>query len=348
VPGTAIDDIRSLDPVSYIRSVGLRPEDSYGFVPVKVEEGAELLYLYRDRPEYEQARPKLAGSIESPTTKLGPVVVEAPQRVEIEAPADTPLTAGGIGDLIEQAQQLQQAWGGAQQAPAGAPGDQLKVPDPERLVRLAKLRESGAITTEEYQRMVAEETQVEDSPASEKAAAAPEGAAAIVAQRIYPGVRMRSSLSQLNRFLPIYCETVGIGPEDTYGVFPWGTRTSAGGDAGVGQTEWDDFWIIYRDRSEYAAGREAYAKEMDKKGRWPEPVTSPGIEEAPASGPGPGKIKVEKEGWPRKALVVKEKGPELGESLREKISKFGYEPEDSFGFCPNFEGNRIYFAWRKG
>jgi hypothetical protein len=31
---TTIDDIRGLDPVAYIRSVGLRTEDSSGFVPV--------------------------------------------------------------------------------------------------------------------------------------------------------------------------------------------------------------------------------------------------------------------------------------------------------------------------
>jgi hypothetical protein len=159
---------------------------------------------------------------------------------------------------------------------------------------------------------------------------------------------MRSSTRQLNRFLPIYCETVGLAPEDTYGVFPWGTRTSSGGADDPDTTEWDDFWIVYRDRPEYAAGREAYAKEMDGKGRWPEPVISPGIGDAPAAGPGSGRVKVEKDGWPRKALVVKQKGPELGESLREKISKWGYEPEDSFGFCPNFAHRGIYFAWRKG
>jgi hypothetical protein len=44
---------------------------------------------------------------------------------------------------------------------------------------------------------------------------------------------------------------------------------------------------------------------------------------------------------------VKETGPELAENIEEKISKFGYEPEDSFGFCPNFDHNRIYFGWRK-
>jgi len=336
---TTIDDIRGLDPVAYIRSVGLRPEDSYGFVPVEL--GGELLYLYRDRPEYEEARPKLAGSIQ--TSELGPVAVEAPQRMPMQSPEQP---GGKLGDAIAQAQELQQAWGGAPQSPMGAPGDAIKTPDPDRLIKLAELLASGAITPDEYQRLIGEATApAPPEPASE--AAAGDGGAPIVAQRIYPDLHSRNSLKQLNRFLPSYCETVGLGPEDTYGVFPWGTRTGSGGADAPDTVEWDDYWIVYRDGPGYAAGRDAYAKEMDGKGRWPEPVISPGIGDAPASGPGPGEVNVEKDGWPRKALVVKEKGPELGESLREKISNWGYEPEDSFGFCPNFAHRGIYFGWRK-
>ena len=46
MPGTVIDDARTLDPVSYIRQLGLQPEDSYGFVPMKLEEGSSLVYPY--------------------------------------------------------------------------------------------------------------------------------------------------------------------------------------------------------------------------------------------------------------------------------------------------------------
>jgi hypothetical protein len=336
---TTVDDIRGLDPVSYIRSVGLRPEDSYGFVPVEM--GGELLYVYRDRPEYEEARPKLAPSIQ--TSELGPVVVDAPQRMPMQSPEQP---GDQLGDIIAQAQQLQGMWGGgAPQGPTGAPGDTIKTPNPDQLVKLAKLLESGAITPEEYQRLVGEATAPEPSePASE--AAADNGGAPIVAQRLYPGVRSRRSTRQLNHFLPIYCEALCLGPEDTYGVFPWGTRTSSSGDSD--STEWDDYWIVYRDRPQYEAGRDAWAKEMDGKGRWPDPVISPGVGDTPGSGPGQGKVNVEKERWPRKAMVVKQKGPELGESVREKIAKWGYEPEDSFGFCPGFSGGNIYLAWRKG
>jgi hypothetical protein len=342
MPGTVVDDVRTLDPVSYIRALGLQPEDSYGFLPMKLDEGSSLLYLYRERLEYEERRPKLAPPVEA--TQFGPVRIEPAQQVEMQVPNQP---GGALGDIIAQAQQMQEAWGGAPTTPIGNPGDTVSSPDPERLARLAKLRESGAITVEEYQRMVQEEGTPTSTPAAE-ATGAPQGGAEIVAHRLYPGMRMRSSTRQLNRFLPIYCETVGLSPEDTYGVFPFQTRYSASGADNTDTLEWDDYWIVYRDRPEYRPGREAYAQEMDKKGRWPKPLTAPGVGESRAGGPRPGKVEVEKDRWPRKALVVKQSGPELADSLREKISKWGYEPEDSYGFCPNFAHGSIYFAWRKG
>jgi hypothetical protein len=76
-------------------------------------------------------------------------------------------------------------------------------------------------------------------------------------------------------------------------------------------------------------------------------VTAPGVGEQEGSADGPGEVEIEKEGWPRKALVLKQTGPELADSLREKLSGWGFAPEDSYGFCPNFEHSKIYFAWRK-
>src|SRR5262245_8848210 len=180
-----------MDPVAYIRALGLQPEDSYGFVPTRLEEGATMLYLYRDRPEYEQRRPKLSPAVEA--TRLGPVRIEPTQRVEMQAPEPAP-GAGGLGDIIAQAQELQAMYGGGGsapgggQAPIGSPGDVVSTPDPERLVRLAKLLESGAITPEEYQRMVAAESTPTSAPAGE-ATGAPSGGAPIVAHRVYPGIR---------------------------------------------------------------------------------------------------------------------------------------------------------------
>jgi len=343
MPPSVIDDVRTLDPVSYIRQLGLHPEDSYGFLPMKLDDGSSLLYLYRDRPEYAERRPRLAMPVEA--QRYGPVRVEPPQHVEMEVPAGQ---EGALGGIIAEAQKLQEAWGGAPASPIGDPGDQVSTPDPEQLIRLAKLRESGAITVEEYQRLVQEQATPTTAAAGE-VTGAPTGGAEIVAHRIYPGIRMRSSTRQLNRFLPIYCETVGLHPSDVYGVFPFKTRWSASGADNADTKEWDDYWIVYRDRPGYEAGRDAFAREMDGKGRWPEPLRAPGVGEPPAmaGGAGPGKVKVEKERWPRKALVVKQTGAELADSLRERISKWGYGPEDSYGFCPNFAHGSIYFGWAK-
>jgi hypothetical protein len=338
-----IDDLRTIDPVGYIRRLGLQPEDSYGFVPTSVEEGASILYVYRDRPEYEERRPKLAPPIEA--QGLGPVEMQPAEYTQMQAPESDP-GAGLFGGLIQQAQEMQKAYGGGQQPDVGAPGDTMRTPNPEELVRLAKLRESGAISNEEYVKLVQERSQPTSTDASDETGA-PSGGASIVAHRLYPGIRSRSSTRQLNRFLPGYCEAVGLAPEDTYGVFPWGTRTSSTGPDHADSTEWDDFWIVYRDRPEYETGRAAWAKEMDGKGRWPDPVIAPGVGDGPASGPRPGEVKVDKDRWPRKALVMKEKGPELADNLREKIAKRDYEPDDSFGFCPNFAGGSIYFGWRE-
>ena len=97
-------------------------------------------------------------------------------------------------------------------------------------------------------------------------------------------------------------------------------------------TEWDDFWIIYRDREEYAQGREAWAKEMNKKGKWPQAEALPGVAERNAYDKP--KIEVEKDRWPREKVVMRQKGSDLGDALREKIGKWGYEPEGLLRLLP--------------
>jgi hypothetical protein len=343
VAGTVTDDVRSLNPVAYIRQLGLHPEDSYGFVPMRLTEGSSLLFLYRDRPEYEQKRPSLAPPTEA--MQYGPIDFQgSSEEVEILPPT---AQTGKLGEIVAQAQELQKMYGGGQQAPLPAPGDPVPNVDPERLARLAQLRASGAIDDAEYARLRAEEG-VPDDVAAQSGPPAPTtaGGADIVAHRIYPGIRMRSSTRQLNHFLPIYLETVGLRPEDTYGVFPWQTRLSSSAPDNSSSTEWDDYWIVYRDRPEYAAARDAYASEADGKGCWPPPLTAPGLGKAPPASVR-GELEVEKDRWPRKALVIKQTGTELADSLREKISGWGYEPEDSYGFCPNFPHSSIYFGWRK-
>ncbi len=51
--------------------------------------------------------------------------------------------------------------------------------------------------------------------------------------------------------MPGYRDALGLCPEDVYGVFPVQTRTSV---SESNSTEWDDYWIVYRDRPEYEHG----------------------------------------------------------------------------------------------
>ena len=86
---------------------------------------------------------------------------------------------------------------------------------------------------------------------------------------------------------------------------------------------------------------------MNKKGKWPAAEISPGVAEPGAAAFDKAKIKVEKDRWPREKMVMRKQGTDLGDDLRKKIGKWGYEPEDSLGFCPDFDNSAIYFAWRK-
>ena len=66
-----VEDQRAVDPIAYIRALGLRPEDSYGFLPLDIHDASSFLFLYRDRPEYEQARVKLPGAESIKSVDLG-------------------------------------------------------------------------------------------------------------------------------------------------------------------------------------------------------------------------------------------------------------------------------------
>src|SRR5215204_4471586 len=203
------EDVQTLDPVAYIRHVGLLPEDSYGFIPTKLGEGSELLYLYRDRPEYERARSK-----------------PAMPHVEMQLPT---VPGGRLGEIVEQAQEMQRMYGAGQPQSLGAPGDPMpSMPDVEKLVEAAKLRSTGAIDDAEYARLRADAGAPDPgaAPAGRAEPADPASGPAIVAHRMYPGIRARSSTKQLDEFLPSYCEALELRPEDVYGVFR-GSRARA-------------------------------------------------------------------------------------------------------------------------
>jgi hypothetical protein len=338
-------DVRSLDPGAYAAAVGLAPDDCYGFLPIDHDDVTPYLYLYRDRAEYAQARASLPAP--QRVKKYGPVRVEPTQQIEIDASSDPKAAQGDFSVVAAAAQKMAEAYGAAGfGSSTGAPPP--SGPDPSRLVRLEKLRASGAIDEAEYTKLAGEapgptgETAPPPGRWSEGGSGPP-----VVAHRIYPGLRTRSSGRQLNYYLPRYRDAVGLRSDDTYGVLPRRTRSTVE----TSSTEWDDYWIVYRDRPEYAAGREEWAREMNKKGNWPEPMVYPGIAEAPGlthdPGGAGGKLRIEKQGWPRKALFKRETGDELGASVRDRLQKWEYEPEDSFGLSPNYTNRSIYFAWRR-
>src|SRR3954453_15834230 len=112
-PSGVVHDCRGVDPIAYIRAVGMRPEDSYGFLPLDLHDSASYLFLYRDDPSYAELRAGLpeAGSVRN--INLGLVVfdVGSPRRIGVEV---GPQGVGAHGDEIAQALAMQQAWmGGA-------------------------------------------------------------------------------------------------------------------------------------------------------------------------------------------------------------------------------------------
>ncbi|CAN5606802.1 hypothetical protein BH20ACT17_BH20ACT17_13370 [soil metagenome] len=66
----------------------------------------------------------------------------------------------------------------------------------------------------------------------------------------------------------------------------------------------------------------------------------PGITEPSTTAFDANAVEVQKDGWPRELLVVREKGSDLGDALREKVARWDYEPEDSLGFCSDPNANR--------
>lgn len=337
---SVIEDMRSVEPAAYIRAVGLRPEDCYGFLPIDLHDSTSYFFLYRDAPGYEQRRSSLPGA--ESVRSFGPVEVLPTQSVEGTMEVqDLPGGGGGLSDLIAQATEMQQQWGA--QGVAGGPQES----EADRISRIDKLREMGAIDQAEYDQLVsaAEGGDAGSMPGGAEVAPAEQDAPDIVAQRLFPKIRTRSSTRQLNHFVPKYANELSLCPEDVYGVYP--RRTGSWATESSSSTVWDDFWILYRDRPEYAAGRDAWARDMDKKGRWPQAEIYPGVAGPGASAWDRPKIKVEKDRWPREKVVMRKQGSDLGDALREKIGKWGYEPEDSYGFCPDFDNGAIYFAWRK-
>jgi hypothetical protein len=166
--------------------------------------------------------------------------------------------------------------------------------------------------------------------------------APIASHRVYPRIRTRSSGKQLNHFLPRYAEMLGLHAEDVFGVLPRGTHYFASSTRG-----WQSMWLIYRDRPEYAQGRERWAGEMAKLGEWPEAEIAPGSGAPPEPASSPARADVRRIGWPKRNLFKRERDEKLGSRLIEEIGKIGYGPEQALGLCPDYDNEKVYLAWAR-
>ena len=143
-----VEDMRAVDPVGYIRAVGLRPEDSYGFLPIDLNEGTSHFFLYRDRPEYEERRPSLPGAEQ--IKNFGAFEIDSSGSGTMEMDQLPEFMQNQLGDVIAQAQQAQQQYAGQ-----GIPGGPDEPPE-ARVARLDALKQSGAINQKEYDDLVSE------------------------------------------------------------------------------------------------------------------------------------------------------------------------------------------------
>lgn len=363
-----VEDLRDVDPVEYIRAVGLRPEDSYGFLPLQLHSASSYFFLYRDRPEYEQARANLPES---------EVILDFDFFMGSSGPADNEISPDSwlgqrITGLTDQASELAKSYEGVPGAPPQPAPMDLSGPNPvasdEQIASIEKLKAMGVLDDDAYRDMIslAKGGSAGPLPGGVPPAAAPPDAPSLVVDRLYPTLNARNSTTQLDSFMPSYRDALGLCSEDVYGVYPRGTYNPQRGPGVQARPEWGDFWIIYRDRPEYAQGRAAWAEQMTDEPTahlfsgvsrmaekfmgvpaWPAPEVMPGVAAAGRFAFDGSAVAVEKDLWPREKLVMRQKSSNLGDSIRQKISARGYEPEDSLGFCPSFANQNIYFAWRR-
>ena len=134
-----------------------------------------------------------------------------------------------------------------------------------------------------------------------------------------------------------YASDLGLRPEDVYGWFP--ERWDDQGDT----TSWSGWYLAYRDRPEYAAGRERFAL---REGPYAlgDSGSFPGAPDAPAAPSRAGEIRVDESRWPRRRMVLKLKGERMVEYLAEHLAASGLRPEDSFGIGPNKVNEKLWLV----
>ena len=149
-----VEDMRDVNPVEYIRAVGLRPEDSYGFLPLQLLSGSSYFFLYRDRPEYEQARAALP---ESQTFVNFDFFMGSGEPSDNEISPDSWL-GRRITGLTDQAAELAKSYEGTYGAPPQPEPVDLSGPNPvasdEQIASIEKLRAMGVLDDDAYRQMI--------------------------------------------------------------------------------------------------------------------------------------------------------------------------------------------------
>jgi hypothetical protein len=178
-----------------------------------------------------------------------------------------------------------------------------------------------------------------DGPVTAAARRAPGTAppsATMAIDRLYPKLRPHGWSPPVDHFLGLYREVVGLRAADTWGLLPLGVIRSM-----EHHELWQAWYLVYRERPEYAQRRRAYAEEMGEPDEWPDAQVIPGAGDAgplpPAEG---GKIKVEEIGLQGISPTA---DPEHGLPGRvmEALVRAGSPPERCFAVRPDYRQRSV-------
>src|SRR4051794_634991 len=204
--GAIVQDMRAVDPIAYIRATGMRPEGSYGFLPIDVNEASSFFFLYRDRPEYAQARVGLPEATMVKDIDLGAVQFGVGQGRQVDVDVASEGLGGRAGDLIAQAKAMQEQYS-AMMLPGGPPQDAQAA----RMRSLEQLRDTGVLDQEGFDTLSygVQGGHAGAKPGGVPAAAAPPDAPPIAIHRLYPRLNKRSVDDQFDAAIPGYRDRLG-------------------------------------------------------------------------------------------------------------------------------------------
>ena len=198
----------------YIAGIGLWPEDTFGVMP-SGENSHDLLFVYRDRPEYATARETFRSSIEGTKTFS--------------------LSTFGIDVEVGP--------GGGEMPPEFAQA--MAGPAPPVPAEVSEMLSRMGIDLESYG--------VDVQKPGEPTPTVPVAAGTMVIHSLqWPGTLFLDHWRPAAAAFNFYRELTRLRPEDVYGYVP--AEWTGGGGEGDSD-RWTGFNLIYRDRPDYAPGR---------------------------------------------------------------------------------------------